>query len=32
MLSGKLAMKNPHKEGEWIEYFPHLLEELSLRG
>lgn len=29
---GKLALKNPLKEGEWIELFTHLLEELALRG
>lgn len=29
---GKLAVKNPSEEGEWIEYFTHLLEEFALRG
>ena len=29
---GKLAMKNPNEESEWIILFTHLLEELELRG
>jgi hypothetical protein len=29
---GKLAVKNPLKEGQWIELFTHVLEELELRG
>jgi hypothetical protein len=29
---GKLALKNPHEEGLWVEYFTHVLEEYALRG
>ena len=29
---GKIAIKNPLIEGEWIERFTHLLEEFAIRG
>jgi hypothetical protein len=30
--AGKLSFNDPREEGEWVEYFTHLLEEYAIRG